>query len=202
MQHLLPSAQSEEPDGNGDSEDDAQELKMACFMGLISYLADRSEVLRVSPFHAPRPLNAVARAIVQSAGIELTPLSDAGLDGTGEVVQVTTVCLPRGLYSLPTMFVCGGCSIDLRDVLHCFNDLFSTPRRSSSSLILVCPWRRKGDSGICMHNISCLSLSSVYPFDDLHKLCVRSGLRIYPPRPLLYKLPLLTHAYFIIYRLW
>lgn len=89
MDHLLAPT-----DGKAIFTDDsrydetAKELQMACFMGLVSYLADRPEVLRVSPFHQAETLNAVARAVVQSATINLTPLSDAGLDGTGEVVQV------------------------------------------------------------------------------------------------------------------
>lgn len=61
---------------------------MACFMGLLSYLADRPEVVRVSSLHMPSTFNAAARAVIQSATTEETPLSDAGLDGTGEVVQV------------------------------------------------------------------------------------------------------------------
>lgn len=64
------------------------ELRTACFMGLVSFLADRPEVLRVSPLQMPDTFNAVARAVIQSADTERTPLSDAGLDGTGEVVQV------------------------------------------------------------------------------------------------------------------
>lgn len=61
---------------------------MACFMGLVAYFADRPEVLRVSPLHMPETFNAVSRAVIQSADVERTPLSDVGLDGTGQVVQV------------------------------------------------------------------------------------------------------------------
>lgn len=62
---------------------------MACFMGLVSYLASVPEVLRVAPLHRTKILNAVAKAISQSATITDTPLSDAGLDGTGEVIQAS-----------------------------------------------------------------------------------------------------------------
>lgn len=61
---------------------------MACFMGLLSYLASVPEVLRVSTFHTSKILNAVAKAISQSATLTETPLTDSGLDGTGEVIQV------------------------------------------------------------------------------------------------------------------
>lgn len=57
-------------------------------MGLLSQLAAKSEVLRVSPLHSAELLNAVGNSIVQSATITDTPLLDAGLDGTGEVIQV------------------------------------------------------------------------------------------------------------------
>ncbi|CAN0227366.1 unnamed protein product [Scytosiphon promiscuus] len=61
---------------------------MACFMGLLSQLAAKPEVLRVSPLHVASTLNAVGSAVVQSATITETPLLDAGLDGTGEVIQI------------------------------------------------------------------------------------------------------------------
>ena len=65
-------------------------------MGLVSYLASRPEVLRVAPFHKAKLLNAVAKAISQSATITKTPLTDAGLDGTGEIIQVTRGWLVSG----------------------------------------------------------------------------------------------------------
>lgn len=61
---------------------------MACFMGLLLQLAAKPEVLRVSPVHKASTLNSVANAVVQSATTTETPLLDAGLDGTGEVIQV------------------------------------------------------------------------------------------------------------------
>lgn len=61
---------------------------MACFMGLVSYFASLPEVLWVGPYHRHKVLNAVARAVSQSATITDTPLTDAGLDGTDEVIQV------------------------------------------------------------------------------------------------------------------
>ncbi|CAM9536300.1 unnamed protein product, partial [Laminaria digitata] len=57
-------------------------------MGLVSFLSSRTEVLRVSSRHATSRLNAVARAMIQTATFTETPLTDAGLDGTGQVVQV------------------------------------------------------------------------------------------------------------------
>lgn len=71
-----------------DSKDESTELRVACFMGLVSFLSSRLEVLRVSPRHADRLLNAVARAIIQSATETDAPLTAAGLDGTGQVIQV------------------------------------------------------------------------------------------------------------------
>ncbi|CAM9779304.1 unnamed protein product [Ectocarpus sp. 4 AP-2014] len=64
------------------------ETKTACYMGLLSQLAAKPEVLRVSPLQSARLHNAVANALVQSATTTETPLLDAGLDGTGEVIQV------------------------------------------------------------------------------------------------------------------
>lgn len=84
---MLASANVTASDKN-DNADRARELQMSCFMGLVSYLSSRPEVLRVSPLHRPETLNSVARAIVQSGTIDETPLSYKGLDGTGEVVQV------------------------------------------------------------------------------------------------------------------
>ena len=66
---------------------------MACFMGLVSFLASRPEVLRVAPKHKRRLLNAAARANIQTATVTSTPLTDAGLDGTGEVIQVKMLLL-------------------------------------------------------------------------------------------------------------
>ena len=64
---------------------------MACFMGFVSVPAGRPEVLRVTPRHQTRLLNAAARANIQLATVTSTPLTDAGLDGTGEVIQVSVV---------------------------------------------------------------------------------------------------------------
>lgn len=70
------------------SDEEAIELQMACFMGLLSFLSNRMEILRVSPRHTDRLLNAVARTIIQSATITEAPLTAAGLTGTGQVIQV------------------------------------------------------------------------------------------------------------------
>ncbi|CAM9735756.1 unnamed protein product, partial [Hapterophycus canaliculatus] len=75
LDHLLPG------------KTDPSEAKMACFMGLLTQLAAKPEVLRVSPLHAASTLNSVGSAVVQSATTTEKPLFDAGLDGTGEVIQ-------------------------------------------------------------------------------------------------------------------
>lgn len=80
LNHLLPGAKS-------GLDDDSGEVKTACLMALLSQLAARPEVLRVAPLSKSRLLNDIASAIVQSATITETPLHDAGLDGTGEVIQ-------------------------------------------------------------------------------------------------------------------
>eukprot|EP00904_Undaria_pinnatifida_P011000 jgi/Undpi1/702/HiC_scaffold_10.g04166.m1 len=70
------------------SDEESVELRMACFMGLVSFLSGRLEVLRVSPRHEARVMNAAARTMIQSATLTRAPLTAAGLDGTGEVIQV------------------------------------------------------------------------------------------------------------------
>ncbi|CAN0405171.1 unnamed protein product, partial [Hapterophycus canaliculatus] len=60
---------------------------MACFMGLLSQLAAKPEVLRVSPLYRASTADALGNAVVQSAATTETPLLDAGLDGTGEIVD-------------------------------------------------------------------------------------------------------------------
>lgn len=68
--------------------EEEEELHVACFMGFVSFLAGRIEVLRVAPWHAKVVFNAAARANIQTATATSTPLTDAGLNGTGEVIQV------------------------------------------------------------------------------------------------------------------
>lgn len=86
LDHLLP----EEKGAEGSEAEEAEELKNACFMGLVSCLASIPEVMRVSPLHRPKILNAVAASLIQAGTIDTTqkPLTAAGLDGTGEVIQV------------------------------------------------------------------------------------------------------------------
>lgn len=62
--------------------------RTACYMGFISHLASKPEVLRLTPLHRAKPLSAVAGAIVQGTTVTESPLTDAGLDGEGEVIQV------------------------------------------------------------------------------------------------------------------
>lgn len=85
LDHLLHSGRGV----GGSSEDgEAAELHVACFMSLVSFLAGRLETLRVAPRRSQRLHNSAARANIQSATVTETPLTDAGLDGTGQVVQV------------------------------------------------------------------------------------------------------------------
>ena len=70
------------------SNEESTELRVACFMGLVSFLSSRLEVLRVSPRHGARLLNAAARSVIQSATLTEAPLTAAGLNGTGEIIQV------------------------------------------------------------------------------------------------------------------
>lgn len=84
MDHLLPEGRG----AGGNEGAEADELQVACFMALLSFLASRPEVLRVSPARAMKLLNAAAYHNVQSATLTESPLTDAGLDGTGEVIQV------------------------------------------------------------------------------------------------------------------
>lgn len=79
MDHLLPG-KAVAPE--------YEESKTACFMGLLSYLAVKPEVLRVNPLQKAELLNAVASAIVQSATPSATPFKGTGLNGLGEVIQV------------------------------------------------------------------------------------------------------------------
>ena len=84
MDHLLYRGKG----AGGSTGAESDELQMACFMGLVSFLSGLPEVQRVSPFHETRIMNAVAGAIVQSGNGADRPLTKAGLDGTGEVIQV------------------------------------------------------------------------------------------------------------------
>lgn len=77
MDHLLPK-------------DDDQDSRVACYMYFLSHLASKPEVLRVSPLAREFLANDVSSAIVQSANIVDTPLFDEGLNGTGQVIQVST----------------------------------------------------------------------------------------------------------------
>ena len=82
------------------SNEEATELRVACFMGLVSFLSSKLEVLRVSPRHAAGLLNAAARTIIQSATLTAAPLTAAGLDGTGEIIQVR-ICGAANAMPLP-----------------------------------------------------------------------------------------------------
>lgn len=103
LDHLLPDGRG----AGGRNGAESEELKAACFMGIVSLLASTPQVLRVSPLHRSKIHNAVAASVIQAGTIDTTqkPLTDAGLDGTGEVIQVHD----RALYEC--------CSIADRGVL-------------------------------------------------------------------------------------
>lgn len=89
--HLLPGPN---PAGAGaagadaTSEVDGEREKTACLMGLISFLASRPEVARVSALPRAELSNAVAGRIVQGGSATSAPIWGRGVDGSGEVVQV------------------------------------------------------------------------------------------------------------------
>ncbi|CAM9317023.1 unnamed protein product [Discosporangium mesarthrocarpum] len=71
---------------------DKKEMKVACLMTLLSYLASRPEVVRISSQQKMKVLNAVATAVVESATITNKPITQAGLDGAGEIIQASRGC--------------------------------------------------------------------------------------------------------------
>ena len=81
IDHLLPSTDER-------SEFAVSDSKIACFMGLLSHFASKNEVLHLAPHFQTKLTNAVAGAVVESASETYRPLQEAGLDGTGEVIQV------------------------------------------------------------------------------------------------------------------
>lgn len=62
-------------------------------MGLLSQLAAKPEVLRVSTLQGAQHRDFVVNAVVQSATTTDVPLLDAGLDGSGEVIQARSLQL-------------------------------------------------------------------------------------------------------------
>ena len=80
--------EKEEGEEEEEEEEELTELRIACFMGLVSLLSGRPEVLRVAARHKVRLYNAAARSMIQSATVTSEPLTLAGLDGSGEVIQV------------------------------------------------------------------------------------------------------------------
>lgn len=90
----------------GTEGEEADELQMACFMALLSYLAARPEVLHVAPERKFKTHNAAAIANVQSADLTRTPLTDSGLDGSGEVIQVRFLGGEGSLFAF--LFYCTG----------------------------------------------------------------------------------------------
>lgn len=80
----------------GQEGEESDELRIACLMSILSFLADRPEVLHVSPVYRMEMLNAAAFPNVQSATLTDTPLSDAGLNGEGEIIQASVTGLHSG----------------------------------------------------------------------------------------------------------
>ncbi|CAM9635731.1 unnamed protein product, partial [Discosporangium mesarthrocarpum] len=82
--------------GNESYSDREGEERTACLMGLLAFLSAQPEVLRVSPLPRAAFFNAVATGIMQGSDVSRTPLWDRGLDGRGQVIQITDSGLSEG----------------------------------------------------------------------------------------------------------
>ncbi|CAM9494152.1 unnamed protein product [Pylaiella littoralis] len=95
-----PGSSSSSSGGGGrdssDSNSDSEREKKACLMGLVSFLASRPEVARVSALPRAELSNEVAARIVQGASATSTPIWDRGVDGSGQVVQVVDSGVAQG----------------------------------------------------------------------------------------------------------
>ena len=126
-----------------------EETKTACFMGLLSQLAAKPEVLRVTPLQKSELLNAVGSAVVQSATPSSTPFEGTGLNGSGEVIQVS-----KCNYSGKTNFI------------------FPTgPTRQRHLLLLECPLSRWWK---CGNSLSCTYRAAFACRPAVLKLCISS----------------------------
>ncbi|CAN0071048.1 unnamed protein product, partial [Ectocarpus sp. 12 AP-2014] len=83
-------------DDGGGSASASEREKTACLMGLVSFLAARPEVARVSALPRAELFNAVAGRIVQGGSATTQPIWDRGVDGSGEVVQVVDSGIDEG----------------------------------------------------------------------------------------------------------
>lgn len=109
LDHLLYSGRGA---GGSSHEGEATELHVACFMGLVSFLAGRLEVIRVATWHSQELFNGAARATIQSATVTSTPLTDAGLDGTDQVIQVRSCVVCWAVY-IRFIFLNGSADIEV-----------------------------------------------------------------------------------------
>jgi hypothetical protein len=65
------------------------EADSACLMTLLAYLSAEPAVMYLESYPVLSPFNAYAAAVSQSGGsLGDTPLWDAGINGTGQIVQV------------------------------------------------------------------------------------------------------------------
>jgi hypothetical protein len=76
----------------------------ACLTSLVAYFASHPEVIFLETFPIVKPSDAIAAATVQSGEQTSTPLWDAGLDGSGQIIQVadTGVDMTSCFFSDPT----------------------------------------------------------------------------------------------------
>ncbi|CAM9830520.1 unnamed protein product, partial [Ectocarpus sp. 13 AM-2016] len=91
-----PASGDREMDDGGGSASASEREKTACLMGLVSFLAARPEVARVSALPRAELFNAVAGRIVQGGSATTQPIWDRGGDGSGEVVQVVDSGIDEG----------------------------------------------------------------------------------------------------------
>lgn len=76
----------------------------ACLTSIVAYFATHPEVIFLETFPIVKPSDAIAAATVQSGEQTSTPLWDAGLDGSGQIIQVadTGVDMTSCFFSDPT----------------------------------------------------------------------------------------------------
>lgn len=94
--HLVGSSQEADEDVTGKlfpgsrvlGPEELERGRISCVMGLLSFLASRPEVARVSSLPRAELFNAVASRVVQGGAEDSSPLWDGGIDGTGQVIQV------------------------------------------------------------------------------------------------------------------
>lgn len=123
VDHLLVGREG----AGGQKGEEPDELPIACLMSFFSCLADRPEVLHISPAYRMETLNAAAFPNVQSATLTATPLSDAGLNGEGEIIQASITRLQARSATIASMSRIAYCSCRL--AIFCEFDLLLFPSR-------------------------------------------------------------------------